>query len=74
MRLAARSSDVRVREFFRTAAEPDLLPGRVAEEILDRWDYQAGESRRATLADRSSIYGGFHLYRLKNEMGGPAQS
>ncbi|MCB1417364.1 MAG: DUF3419 family protein, partial [Nitratireductor sp.] len=62
------------RVIFRTAAEPDLLPGRVAEEILDRWDYQAGESRRATLADRSSIYGGFHLYRLKNEMGGPAQS
>lgn len=53
------------RVIFRTAAEPDLLPGRVAPETLARWDYRADESREWTLADRSSIYGGFHLYRLQ---------
>lgn len=54
------------RVIFRTAAEPDLLPGRVADAILERWDYKAEESRQWTLRDRSSIYGGFHLYVLKD--------
>lgn len=53
------------RVLFRTAAEPTLLPGRVPAAILDRWDYREAESRTATLADRSSIYGGVHLYVLK---------
>ncbi len=54
------------RAVFRTAAEPSLLPGRVAEEILDRWDYRAEQSRALHARDRSSIYGGFHLYALKD--------
>ena len=54
------------RVIFRTAAEPDLLPGRVADDILNRWDYRAKESRDWTVRDRSSIYGGFHLYVLKD--------
>ncbi|TCM22384.1 S-adenosylmethionine-diacylglycerol 3-amino-3-carboxypropyl transferase [Novosphingobium sp. PhB165] len=53
------------RVLFRTAAEPTLLPGRVPEEILSRWDYREDESRAATEGDRSSIYGGVHLYVLK---------
>lgn len=53
------------RVVFRTAAEPTLLPGRVPEEILSRWDYAAEESLRHTAADRSSIYGGVHLYKLR---------
>lgn len=53
------------RVIFRTAAEPTLLPGRVDEEILARWDYRAEESLAFTARDRSSIYGGFHLYMLK---------
>lgn len=53
------------RVLFRTAAEPSLLPGRVPDEILSRWDYAEAESRKATLADRSSIYGGVHLYLLR---------
>lgn len=53
------------RVLFRTAAEPSLLPGRVPEEILSRWDYAEAESRAATQADRSSIYGGVHLYVLR---------
>lgn len=53
------------RVVFRTAAAPSLLPGRVAEAILARWDYRAEESLDFTRRDRSSIYGGVHLYVLK---------
>jgi S-adenosylmethionine-diacylglycerol 3-amino-3-carboxypropyl transferase len=52
------------RVLFRTAAEPSLLPGRLPEDLLLRWHYAAGESARFTRADRSSIYGGVHLYML----------
>jgi S-adenosylmethionine:diacylglycerol 3-amino-3-carboxypropyl transferase len=52
------------RVLFRTAAEPSLLPGRVPDGILSRWDYRVVESQAATQADRSSIYGGVHLYVL----------
>jgi S-adenosylmethionine-diacylglycerol 3-amino-3-carboxypropyl transferase len=50
---------------FRTAAEPTILPGRIPEEILSRWDYAEEASKALTLKDRSAIYGGFHLYILK---------
>lgn len=50
------------RVVFRTAAEPSLLPGRVEPAILDQWHYDAERSRDLGLRDRSSIYGGFHIY------------
>ncbi|MEP1575124.1 DUF3419 family protein [Roseibium album] len=50
------------RVIFRTAAEPTLLPGRVADDILDQWRYEESESLELGRQDRSSIYGGFHLY------------
>jgi S-adenosylmethionine-diacylglycerol 3-amino-3-carboxypropyl transferase len=53
------------RVLFRTAAEPSLLPGRVYDEILNRWDYHAEASLDYTRRDRSSIYGGVHLYSLR---------
>jgi S-adenosylmethionine-diacylglycerol 3-amino-3-carboxypropyl transferase len=53
------------RVLFRTAAEPSLLPGRIPAAILDRWAYRDERSRELTAADRSSIYGGVHLYMLK---------
>lgn len=53
------------RVLFRTAAEPSLLPGRVPDDILRCWEYRGKESQAATLADRSSIYGGVHLYVLR---------
>ena len=53
------------RVIFRTAAEPSLLPGRLAPELLDRWRYEAETSHALTQRDRSAIYGGFHLYVLK---------
>jgi S-adenosylmethionine-diacylglycerol 3-amino-3-carboxypropyl transferase len=54
------------RVIFRTAAEPSLLPGRVRPEILDRWTYDAQRCLDWTRRDRSAIYGGFHLYRLRD--------
>lgn len=53
------------RVLFRTAAEPTLLPGRLPEDLLQRWDYRAAESLDYTRRDRSAIYGGVHLYILK---------
>ncbi len=55
------------RVIFRTAAEDTLLPGRVPAAILDRWSYDKGRCRAWTARDRSSIYGGFHLYTLLPE-------
>jgi len=52
------------RVVFRTAAEPTLLPGRVPAAILSQWRYEAEASLGFTRADRSSIYGGVHLYVL----------
>jgi S-adenosylmethionine-diacylglycerol 3-amino-3-carboxypropyl transferase len=54
------------RVIFRTAAEPSLLPGRVDPEILSRWTYDADRCLDWTRRDRSAIYGGFHLYRLRD--------
>ncbi|PCD01992.1 S-adenosylmethionine--diacylglycerol 3-amino-3-carboxypropyl transferase [Sphingomonas spermidinifaciens] len=53
------------RVLFRTAAAPTLLPGRVPDAILDRWDYRVEKSLDYTRRDRSAIYGGVHLYVLK---------
>ena len=53
------------RVLFRTAAEESLLPGRVTEELLSAWDYDADLSQALTRKDRSAIYGAMHLYRLR---------
>ena len=54
------------RVIFRTAAAPSLLPGRLSPEILSRWEYQEHESLEYSRRDRSSIYGGFHLYTRRS--------
>ncbi len=54
------------RVIFRTAARPSLLPGRLPDALLDRWRYEAERSDEGTRLDRSAIYGGFHLYVLKD--------
>lgn len=55
------------RVIFRTAAEPTILPGRIDDVLLSRWDYRETESRALHQSDRSSIYGGFHLYVLREQ-------
>lgn len=59
-----RTAQPGARVIFRTAAEATLLPGRVSDEILDRWTYEEDRSLELGAQDRSSIYGGFHLYRF----------
>jgi S-adenosylmethionine-diacylglycerol 3-amino-3-carboxypropyl transferase len=59
------------RVIFRTAGEESILPGRVSDSILSKFTYDAGKCRALTAKDRSSIYGGFHLYTYKSA-GAPA--
>lgn len=54
------------RVLFRTAAEPSLLPGRIPDTLLALWRYEAEKSADYTARDRSSIYGGVHLYVLED--------
>jgi S-adenosylmethionine-diacylglycerol 3-amino-3-carboxypropyl transferase len=42
------------------------LPGRVPDTVLGLWRYAAEESLDYTRRDRSSIYGGVHLYLLED--------
>jgi S-adenosylmethionine-diacylglycerol 3-amino-3-carboxypropyl transferase len=55
------------RVIFRTAAAPSLLPGRIPQELLSRWRYEADRSAELHARDRSAIYGGFHLYVRQEE-------
>ena len=55
------------RVIFRTAGEESILPGRVDDAVLKRWEYRQEQSRELHKRDRSSIYGGFHLYVLGGE-------
>ncbi|MFQ6753260.1 DUF3419 family protein [Cereibacter sphaeroides] len=65
-RQVTRTAAPGARVIFRTGGAADLLPGRVPEEILGHWraDRAAGQAGHA--ADRSAIYGGFHLYRRRD--------
>jgi S-adenosylmethionine-diacylglycerol 3-amino-3-carboxypropyl transferase len=56
------------RVIFRTAGEETILPGRVPDEILKRFRYDEAESKELGARDRSSIYGGFHLYELTDPL------
>jgi S-adenosylmethionine-diacylglycerol 3-amino-3-carboxypropyl transferase len=47
---------------FRTAGTETILPGRVDGEVLQQWQYLERRSRELGERDRSSIYGGFHIY------------
>jgi S-adenosylmethionine-diacylglycerol 3-amino-3-carboxypropyl transferase len=50
---------------FRTGAKANLLPGRVAPDLLAQWTFDQPASEAGFQADRSAIYGGFHVYRRK---------
>ncbi|MBG1232614.1 DUF3419 family protein [Aestuariivirga litoralis] len=53
------------RVIFRTAGADTILPGRLTEDVLSRWTYLEKKSADLHTRDRSSIYGGFHVYELK---------
>ena len=50
------------RVIFRTAGRDTILPGRVPAHILGQWRYLEQRSQELCRRDRSSIYGGFHVY------------
>jgi S-adenosylmethionine-diacylglycerol 3-amino-3-carboxypropyl transferase len=54
------------RVIFRTAGQNTILPGRVANDTLENWIYLADVSQTLNAEDRSSIYGGFHVYQLND--------
>jgi S-adenosylmethionine-diacylglycerol 3-amino-3-carboxypropyl transferase len=56
----ADANDARV--IFRTAGVESPLPRKIPEAILNHWTYMEEESRAFHARDRSSIYGGFHVY------------
>src|SRR5207253_1562283 len=59
----ADAQDARV--IFRTAGEDSPLPRKLPAELLANWEYLEAASRRFHAQDRSSIYGGFHVYRRR---------
>lgn len=61
-----RTADPRdARVIFRTAGEDSPLPRKLPVEVLAPWEYLPAESLDFHARDRSSIYGGFHVYRRR---------
>jgi S-adenosylmethionine-diacylglycerol 3-amino-3-carboxypropyl transferase len=56
----ADEEDARV--IFRTAGADSPLPRKLPSSLLGAWTYLEDESRAFHAQDRSSIYGGFHVY------------
>ncbi|HVP83685.1 MAG TPA: DUF3419 family protein [Rhizomicrobium sp.] len=56
----AHETDARV--IFRTAGNDSPLPRKLPSELLAPWRYLEDESKAWHARDRSSIYGGFHVY------------
>ena len=53
-------NDARV--IFRTAGPDSPLPRKLPAALLAPWKYDEAQGRAFHAADRSSIYGGFHVY------------
>jgi S-adenosylmethionine-diacylglycerol 3-amino-3-carboxypropyl transferase len=61
-----RTADARdARVIFRTAGPDSPLPRKLPASLLAPWTYLEGESRAWHARDRSSIYGGFHVYKRR---------
>ena len=56
----ADSRDAKV--IFRTAGAESPLPAALPPALLAPWVYHEWQSRVLHAQDRSSIYGGFHVY------------
>lgn len=53
------------RVIFRTAGPDSPLERKLPADLIGRWNYEAEEAQAFHDKDRSSIYGGFHIYSLK---------
>ncbi len=61
----SRTAAPKARVIFRTAGEHSPLPKALTPDMLGHWDYDEAACKALGQQDRSSIYGGFHLYTLK---------
>lgn len=57
-----RTSTADAKVIFRTAGAPSMLEDNLSGGILGQWHYDAERSLGFFKADRSAVYGGFHLY------------
>lgn len=57
------------RVIFRTAGIESPLTTALTPDVLKRFHYDPSASKSAVRKDRSSIYGGFHVYTLGGEVG-----
>ena len=64
-RQITRTASDEARVIFRTAGPDSPLEKKLPQEVLDRWTYEKEESLSFHRQDRSSIYGGFHIYVKK---------
>ncbi len=53
------------RVIFRTAGPDSPLERKLPADVIGRWHYEADDAQTYFEKDRSSIYGGFHVYSLK---------
>ena len=60
------SAAPKARVIFRTAGIETILPSRVRDETLGSWTYLEEMSLKLGKLDRSSIYGGFHIYEFNS--------
>jgi S-adenosylmethionine-diacylglycerol 3-amino-3-carboxypropyl transferase len=60
-----RTSRPGARVIFRTAGEESPLTSALPKNFLAQWVYDPSLSDAAVKKDRSSIYGGFHVYTLR---------
>lgn len=56
------ADDDDARVIFRTAGHESPLVRKLPESLLSGWHYHGDDSRNLHARDRSSIYGGFHVY------------
>jgi len=56
------ADDEDARVIFRTAGAESPLPKKLPPDLLAHWHYLAQASTALHARDRSSIYGGFHIY------------
>ena len=61
----ARVGEPGSRIIFRTAARASPIETALPPELLKRFEYHVAESKQFYQQDRSAIYGGFHLYSLR---------
>jgi S-adenosylmethionine-diacylglycerol 3-amino-3-carboxypropyl transferase len=64
-----RTAQPGARVIFRTAATETPLPAALPRDMLAKWAYDENACREMVARDRSSIYGGFHVYTLGGDVG-----